>query len=237
MNNKRIWDRVKEPPKSALKSINAGRLKGMTDIKPQWRYEAMTELFGPVGFGWYHTIDDIRVDRAQDGTEVATVVVSMFVKEGDEWSNPIQGIGGSMLVAKESAGNRTSDEAFKMAETDALSVAMKRLGVGASIYYGRYDGSKYSSQPEEPAIPAQRSPEETEKLVEQADKMAIVLRELMDNTPDVLGLFKSDGYKAKMLEFDLFVKTNNLNPDIYKAVADHGNQLYLAAKEEMEGRG
>jgi len=48
-----------------------------------------------------------------------------------------------MLVTKESKGLHSSDEGFKMAVTDALSTAMKLLGVGADIYSGMWDGTKY----------------------------------------------------------------------------------------------
>ena len=37
-----------------------------------------------------------------------------------------------------------------MALTDALSVAMKQLGVAAKIYEGLWDGSKYRDEPDEP---------------------------------------------------------------------------------------
>ena len=50
-DNLKLWEAVKQPPASALKPIGGGRLKGMTDIKPQWRYLVMTEQFGPCGFG------------------------------------------------------------------------------------------------------------------------------------------------------------------------------------------
>ena len=36
-----------------------------------------------------------------------------------------------------------NDEAFKMAETDALSVACKKLGIGADIYWAG-DNTKYT---------------------------------------------------------------------------------------------
>ncbi|MHA1280854.1 MAG: hypothetical protein ACTSQ8_27265, partial [Candidatus Helarchaeota archaeon] len=38
----------------------------------------------------------------------------------------------------------SNDEAYKMALTDALSVAMGRIGIAADIYMGKWDGSKYS---------------------------------------------------------------------------------------------
>jgi len=52
-----------------------------------------------------------------------------------------------MLVENESKGPHTSDEAYKMALTDALSVAMKALGVAADIYLGMWDGSKFRDEP------------------------------------------------------------------------------------------
>ena len=59
INNKEIWDRCKRPPKTALKEIGSGSLKGMTDINPQWRYEIMTEIFGVCGSGCGYTIDKL----------------------------------------------------------------------------------------------------------------------------------------------------------------------------------
>ena len=51
-----------------------------------------------------------------------------------------------MFVAKEKSGMYTSDECFKMALTDAISVACKALGVGADVYWDK-DKTKYD-QPE-----------------------------------------------------------------------------------------
>ena len=144
MDNMRIWNAVKRPPKEALKSITGGRLSGMTDIKPQWRYQAMTELFGPCGDGWKYTIDRLWTEPGNEGQVMAFAQVSLYVaRNAGAWSDAIPGVGGSMLVTKEKAGLHTSDEGYKMAITDALSTAMKILGVGADIYSGMWDGSKY----------------------------------------------------------------------------------------------
>jgi len=140
-----IWNKLKQPPKSALKQINGGRLKGMTDVNPQWRYQAMTETFGPCGQNWKYEIVKLWLEPA--GEQVcAFAQINLYVK-GSEWSEPIPGIGGSMMVAKEKHGPYVSDEAYKMAVTDALSVAMKMLGMAADIYAGRWDGSKYRDAP------------------------------------------------------------------------------------------
>ena len=47
----------------------------------------------------------------------------------------LQGTGGSSEVSMESKGAYVSDECYKMALTDALSVAMKALGVAADVYF------------------------------------------------------------------------------------------------------
>lgn len=141
--NTEIWNKMAKPPTTALKTIHAGRLKGMSDINPQWRYRAMTEVFGPCGVGWKYTIDQIWNVPASEDQVFAFARVSLYVKVDGEWSEPIPGVGGSMLIAKELKGLHSSDEGYKMAVTDALSTACKMIGVAADIYMGRWDGSKY----------------------------------------------------------------------------------------------
>lgn len=55
-----------------------------------------------------------------------------------------------MFVAKERNGLYTSDECFKMALTDAISVAAKALGIGADVYW-QADATKYT--PPQTALP------------------------------------------------------------------------------------
>ena len=139
MGNMDIWEKVARPPKEALKTIKGGRLKGMTDISPQWRMQVLTEAFGPCGIGWNYEIEKLWIEQC--GEEVlafASITLTVAHHEG------ISGIGGSKMVVKESGGLYNNDEAYKMAVTDALSVAAKALGIGADIYMGRWDGSKYN---------------------------------------------------------------------------------------------
>jgi hypothetical protein len=143
MDNLDLWDKVSHPPKHALKQIGAGRLKGMTDVNPQYRIKAMTEHFGKIGIGWYYEIHKIWTEPGNAGELMAFVQINLYIKDGESWSMPIIGLGGSALVAKESAGLRANDEGYKMALTDALSVAMKQLGIASAIYEGLWDGSKY----------------------------------------------------------------------------------------------
>ena len=142
MDNLRYYEQLKTVPENAQKPIKAGRLKGMTDINPMWRIKALTETFGPVGFGWYYKVTDKRIE-IQGQESSAFVDIELYYKVNDEWSMPVIGTGGSSFVTVENSGNvYMSDECFKMALADAISVACKALGVGADIYWNITD-SKY----------------------------------------------------------------------------------------------
>lgn len=146
--NLRFYNQGRTVPANALKPIKAGRLKGMSDINPMWRMKRLTEIFGPVGFGWKYTIDRQWVEPY--GQEVKVFCnISLFVRDPEtkEWSDAIPGVGGSAVVSVESKGPYVNDEAYKMALTDALSIAMKPIGIGADIWYGEnatgHNESKY----------------------------------------------------------------------------------------------
>lgn len=163
MNNKmEIYNEFRQVPKEAQKTIGAGRLKGFTDINPQWRIQALTEAFGACGIGWKYKITDKRIIEGADGVSCAFVDIDLYFKHEGEWSEAIPGTGGSSFVASERNGLYTSDECFKMALTDAISVACKALGIGADIYWA--DGrTKYNNETkaEPKAEPkAQKTPRE-----------------------------------------------------------------------------
>lgn len=149
MENLKIYNQLKTVPETVKKKITGGRLSGMTDIKPQWRIEKMTEVFGPCGFGWYYEVTKVDYTDGANDEKICTVNINLYYKQENEWSKPIPGCGGSMFVTLEKAGLHTSDEAEKMATTDALSVAMKMLGMGADVYMG-YSDSKYPTKEETP---------------------------------------------------------------------------------------
>lgn len=145
MDKMTLWNGVKAVPADAQKKITGGRLKGMTDIKPQWRLQVLTEQFGPCGIGWYYESES-WTEAYKEDTVSAHVKIKLYVMVNGEWSKPIEGQGGSMLVAAEKAGPYHSDEAFKMATTDAISVACKQLGIGANVYLGHPFGKETKPQ-------------------------------------------------------------------------------------------
>ncbi len=148
MSNLEIYDKVRTVPKEAQKQITAGRLKGKTDINPMWRIKKLTEIFGPVGVGWYYEIDSKWLEIGADGEIAANVEISLYIKHDGEWSKPIKGLGGAQFVAKEKGGFYTDDDCYKKALTDAISVSCKALGVGGDIYWER-DPSKYDKPPQQ----------------------------------------------------------------------------------------
>ena len=163
MENMQIYNATKACPDNALKPIQAGKLKGKSDINPIWRIKTLTEQFGPCGIGWKEDNVKFWTEPGADGEVSAWCSLELKIKVDGQWSEGIFGVGGSMLVNTEKGKLVTNDEAFKMAKTDALSVACKLLGFAADVYWNadrtKYDsasnpapnqGSKNPPQPREP---------------------------------------------------------------------------------------
>lgn len=140
--NLELYEQGRQVPAEACKPIPAGKLKGMTDINPMWRIKKLTELFGPCGIGWVSRLINKFVEIGASGEVIAVVDVGLKYKLNGEWSEEIVCTGGSMLVNTEKGRLVSSDEAFKMAYTDALGVCCKMLGIGADIYFEK-DRTKY----------------------------------------------------------------------------------------------
>ena len=142
MENLDIYNALRQVPQEAKKTIAGGPLKGFTDINPMWRIKKLTETFGPCGLGWI-TKDVRHWTETTSRGAAAFCELNLYVKYPGqtEWSGPIYGIGGSTLTGGR-AGDTISDEAAKMAYTDAISVACKALGMAADVYFEK-DRTKY----------------------------------------------------------------------------------------------
>ena len=158
MNKLEYYNKFRVVPTEAKKPIQAGRLKGMTDINPMWRIKILTETFGMCGIGWKYVIKSQELREGCKSQISAFVTIDLFVKIGSEWSDAIPGTGGSSFVTDETKGLYQSDECFKMALTDALSIACKALGVGADVYFEKdrtkYDDSDLQNTDRKPAFKA-----------------------------------------------------------------------------------
>lgn len=190
--NLNIYNQIRSVPEEAQKKITGGRLSGMTDIKPMWRIEKLTEIFGPVGKGWNYEVINKEIIDGANGEKMVSVEINLLIKGYD----PIYGIGGSMLITNEKSGPRTNDEAFKMALTDAISVACKSLGMGADVYWG---DSKYT----EKKVPDNLTKEDAEKYeITFGKNKGKTLKEIINDTGYINWLVNSskDEYLLKCIE-------------------------------------
>lgn len=178
--NLSVFNKVRQVPQSALKPISAGRLKGMSDVNPLWRILAMTDTFGVCGIGWKYEITKQWMETY--GNEIKGFCnINLYVKVDSEWSDAIPGTGGSAFVTMERNGAYVNDEVYKMALTDALSVAMKSIGVAADIYFakGADLGTKYAinEQAANGQLPVQEVDKNLEMVIANI-KIASTINEL-----------------------------------------------------------
>lgn len=164
--NTKLWDILgRTDPAHTTAFTRGGGFKG-TAIKPMWSYRRMTEEFGPCGIGWgvgepvfqvvpgenrevavFCTASIWYRFAAQPTQEAAEA--GMTTVFGDR--HTVYGVGGDKIVSHIKANaqyNRperweTDDEAFKKAFTDAVTNALKLIGVGADVHMGLFDDNKY----------------------------------------------------------------------------------------------
>lgn len=206
MENLAIYNNGRVVPETAKRTIQAGRTKGFTDINPMWRIKKLTELFGPCGIGWYY--EPVKKWTETVGQEICAFAdIHLFVKVDGEWSKPIFGTGGSKLATVERSGVYVSDECYKMATTDALSVACKELGIGADVYWEK-DTTKYDSK---------ETTEQTDvPTINDADKSSLIAYMKQNN----LSIQKvCEKYQVHYLE--------KLTPGSIKAIMNPNNLGYF----------
>ncbi|MBR5567837.1 MAG: hypothetical protein IKY66_00030 [Bacteroidales bacterium] len=170
-DNLSIYERVRSVPAEAKKAIEAGRLKGKSDINPMWRIKKLTEVFGPVGFGWYTEVVKTWTEVDENSDVAVFVDINLYVQKDGVWSKPIYGNGGNKLISHERKYENgvptivpyLDDDAYKKAYTDAISVAAKALGVGADVYYEKditkYDTAQSQNEPVQAQVAGTPVPE------------------------------------------------------------------------------
>lgn len=187
MGNLDIFNKLKNTPKEARKTIEAGRLAGFTDINPMHRIKRLTEVFGACGTGWKPVVTKTQIleggkkyyekgkgetYRVEECTEVCVFMdlLLYYRKEDGEWSDGVPGFGGANIVTAEKFAPYTDNDAFKKAFTDALGNACKNLGMSADIYYSKDENSKYGdcSSEEVDAFKTYVTKSESLKIVNKA---------------------------------------------------------------------
>ena len=168
-DNLAIWNTLgRTSPEHAKPFTRGGGFKG-TAVKPIYTEQKMTELFGPCGIGWGFTEPTFQLVPGSDGQTAVYCWLSLwYVHEGAR-SQSIPGVGGDMVVVKQSSGLRTDDEAFKKAFTDAIGNAMKHIGMSADVHMGRFDDSKYVNDLRREDAEANTNPAPTQARVTPAN--------------------------------------------------------------------
>lgn len=140
-DNLRIWNALgKTDPKHTKGFKRSGGFAG-TAVKPIWQTLRLTEQFGPAGTGW--GMDEPQFQTVNAGEEILVFcTVGLWYREGETMAR-VYGVGGDKVMGKNKYGPFTNDEAFKASYTDALSNAMKQIGVASDIHMGLFDDEKY----------------------------------------------------------------------------------------------
>lgn len=140
MSKTDLWDRLGKTDPAHTKSFKRqGGFSG-TAIKPIWSYRRMTEEYGPCGVGWGIGAPSFQTVSAPEGEVLVFCTVGVWHGKPE---NIMYGVGGDKAVGKNKYGIVTDDEAFKKAFTDAVTNALKLIGVGADVHMGLFDDDKY----------------------------------------------------------------------------------------------
>ena len=209
MNNLDWYNSWAEVPKNAQKSFDNGNFKG-TDINTMWRIKVLTEKFGACGIGWYYNIKRLWSESPesgvdQNGERLSFAEIELFVKDNGEWSKPIAGIGGNKMLAyiKSKDYYKSSDEAYKMAMTDALGNACRNLGIGANVYWEN-DKTKYTDEQDKEPSKEELLKADRAKIIEANKPHDMTVAELKALASDYnclkLGTAKEEDFKEFIKE-------------------------------------
>lgn len=150
-DNTQIWDKLgKTDPKHTKTFKRAGGFEG-TAIKPMFSYRRMTEEFGPCGTGWGVGEPVFQVVQGDNREVLVYCTASIWYRAVDSDVATVYGVGGDKIVTYIKANEKykrperweNDDEAFKKAFTDAVTNALKLIGVGADVHMGMFDDNKY----------------------------------------------------------------------------------------------
>lgn len=133
--NTALWNELRSTPDEYLKKFTRGGGFSGKSIDPVYRIRRLTERFGPCGKGWGF----IQEDQWTDGGSGAYCVYIRghlwYMLDGERYQT-CSHTGGTNT-------DRAPDEAYKMAETDALGKCCVDIGLAVDVYMGEHDGDKY----------------------------------------------------------------------------------------------
>lgn len=166
MDNLSLWNRFeKTDPKYTKSFQRSGGFSG-TAINPMYSAKRMTEAFGPCGVGWGSEEIAHRIEEGADGVKIWFAKVRVWYLHNGERAY-VEQWGATEFVGKRKSGMYTDEEAAKKSYTDAETKCFSKIGFGADIYLGAFDGCKWVNTTEEaaPAVKEESAFEKAKKVI------------------------------------------------------------------------
>ena len=215
--NLKIWDTFADIDPAFTKAITGKPYKG-TSPNPHYVIRCLTELFGPVGcgFGW-----DVEAEGFQPMGEELLHWCRIRFWHGD--GRGFSAYGQTKAVMKTKSGFLNDEDAPKKSLTDAITKAAAQVGVGANIFLGRWDDSKYV---------AGVADEYREKNAPPPDHGATVtrLKAAISTQPDAATLDKL--WSGTKFQAALSALPDDMKADVQKAFTDRQADLFIPGQDE-----
>lgn len=138
--NTAVWDRHADIDPKFTKPITGKPYKG-TSPNPHYVIWCLTDMFGPagIGFGW-----DVEAEGFQPMGDELLHWCRIRFWHGD--GKGFSAYGQTKAIMKTKSGLMNDEDAPKKSLTDAITKAAATVGVGANIFLGRWDDSKYVAE-------------------------------------------------------------------------------------------
>lgn len=151
----KIWDALYKTDENYIKEVNFGRK--FKAIDPYYQIRKITEVFGPVGFGWWYETE--LLSGFKDDDPLVVVKVKFYYRHPEnteQISAPIEVITSAKRIGRE---NKIDIDAYKKATTDGLTKAFSIVGCDAGVFLGEYDNNKYVSRENSQGLQSTQSTE------------------------------------------------------------------------------
>ncbi len=150
-DNMKLWNAVHEVPDQYRKPFKIGS-RQLTSIDPMYLISLATAQWGPIGTGWGFEIVEEGIVNGNNRERPEDALHTMRIKLW--YGGPIGpttvlaigtiGVGCTKLYMGKGDKAWIDDDYNKKTLTDAITNALSRLGFGADVRMGEFDGSKYN---------------------------------------------------------------------------------------------
>ncbi|WP_375568722.1 hypothetical protein ABWH92_12200 [Ahrensia marina] len=226
-NHLDLWEKFADIDPKFTKEIKGKPYKG-TSPNPHYVVRCLTEMFGPVGqgFGWEVTGEGFQ----PLGEEVLHWCRIRF------WHGEHPGFdayGQTKALTKTRNGLQSDEDAPKKSLTDAITKAAAQVGVGANIFLGRWDDSKYVAEVNQAYRDAE-GPQTTGTGQRKPDGHNLPPEE-MDHLQEYVSLVKLIKNQATVANLEALGKTDRFKAfcEVAPISGDHLRGEYQAQKKAL----